>query len=52
MKGKYKLELLFVDLHGNEYNIKSTFQISEIKNKPIIDEVKESKSPENSKEEE
>ena len=52
MKGKYKLELLFIDLYGNKYIINSTFQISEDKNKPIIDEVKGEKSQENFKEQE
>ena len=48
LKGKYELKLLFTDLYGNKYIIKSTFQISDDKNKPIIDEVKEDKSSENS----
>ena len=49
MKGKYTIKLLFKDLYGNEYNIKSIFLISEIKNKPIIEELKEDKSTENLK---
>ena len=50
MKGKYMVQLLFIDLYGNEYKINSIFHISEIENKQkIMDEDKEDTSPENPK---